>query len=85
MNTANLLGKESIMIRINFKVFLENSSSRDELCEFGDGSKTLEEAAKNMWCPKAKAEVTKLKKLPAKNARKRMNAWASRNGIASII
>lgn len=68
-------------VRINFKVFLGNSSSRDELCEFGEGQKTLREAQENMWCPQALVEVRKLQRLPVREARRRVKAWASRNGI----
>jgi len=68
-------------MRINFEVFMKNSSSCDELYQFAIGNNTLSDTYVNMWEPEAKAEIRKLRQLPVKEARTRARRWARRNGL----
>lgn len=66
--------------QIKFSVFDENSSSRDEIVDFAEGKVSLYHVQKNIWCPKAKAEVWRLKRMPVETARRRARRWAKSRG-----
>lgn len=60
--------------RINWDVFTQNSSSKDSVADFARGT-SYTKSLEGMWCPDARREFRKLKRLPVGQARKRVARW----------
>jgi len=56
------------MKKVNWHVFMENSSESDALADFCRG-KSLNAISEHIWSPEAQVELVKAKKLTVKSAR----------------
>jgi hypothetical protein len=58
-------------IRINWRCFWENTSTKEELWEFVHEGKGLNAVKKCCWPKECKCEIDKMKRLPVKVVRER--------------
>lgn len=66
-------------MRINWKVFQENSSTEEAVMDFAEGVTSVRQFEKDCWPKDCKKMVRKLKRLPVRLARRRARDFINRN------
>lgn len=68
------------MASIDWKIFEENSSSRDALVDFATGHISLANLKRQCWMQEAKKETDRMKRIGVKRARTLARRWCTRSG-----